>query len=170
MIQKIKNIFSIPELRSKILFTIGILIVVRLGSQVPIPGINPDALRQTMESLSNTFFGLYNLFTGGAFSQAAIFGLGIMPYISVSIIVQILQTTLPYFQRLSQEGESGRAKINQIIRYGTVILAMIQSIGIAYLLESYGIVINPGFLFRFTAIVSITTGTMLLLWLGEKNY
>jgi len=168
MIQKIKNIFSIPELRSKILFTIGILIVVRLGSQVPIPGINPDALRQTMESLSNTFFGLYNLFTGGAFSQAAIFGLGIMPYISVSIIVQILQTTLPYFQRLSQEGESGRAKINQIIRYGTVILAMIQSIGIAYLLESYGIVINPGFLFRFTAIVSITTGTMLLLWLGEK--
>jgi len=168
MIQKIKNIFSIPELRSKILFTIGILIVVRLGSQVPIPGINPDALRQTMESLSNTFFGLYNLFTGGAFSQAAIFGLGIMPYISVSIIVQILQTTLPYFQRLSQEGESGRVKINQIIRYGTVILAMIQSIGIAYLLESYGIVINPGFLFRFTAIVSITTGTMLLLWLGEK--
>ena len=142
--------------------------IVRLGAQVPIPGINPEALRQTMESLNDTFFGLFNMFTGGAFGQAAVFGLGIMPYISVSIVVQILQTTLPYFQRLAQEGESGRAKINQIIRYGTVILALVQSIGIAFLLESYGIVLDPGFAFRFTAVVSITTGTMLLLWLGEK--
>ena len=142
--------------------------IVRLGAQVPIPGIDPEALRQTMESLNDTFFGLFNMFTGGAFGQAAVFGLGIMPYISVSIVVQILQTTLPYFQRLAQEGESGRAKINQIIRYGTVILALVQSIGIAFLLESYGIVLNPGFAFRFTAVVSITTGTMLLLWLGEK--
>ncbi len=168
MIEKIRNIFVIPELRSKILFTLGILIIVRLGAQVPIPGIDPEALRQTMESLNNTFFGLFNMFTGGAFGQAAVFGLGIMPYISVSIVVQILQTTLPYFQRLAQEGESGRAKINQIIRYGTVILALVQSIGIAFLLESYGIVLNPGFVFRFTAVISITTGTMLLLWLGEK--
>ncbi len=168
MIDKFRNIFAIPELRSKILFTLGILIIVRLGAQVPIPGINPEALRQTMESLNDTFFGLFNMFTGGAFGQAAVFGLGIMPYISVSIVVQILQTTLPYFQRLAQEGESGRAKINQIIRYGTVILALVQSIGIAFLLESYGIVLNPGFMFRFTAVVSITTGTMLLLWLGEK--
>ncbi len=168
MIEKLRNIFAIPELRRKILFTLGILIIVRLGAQVPIPGINPEALRQTMESLNDTFFGLFNMFTGGAFGQAAVFGLGIMPYISVSIVVQILQTTLPYFQRLAQEGESGRAKINQIIRYGTVVLALIQSIGIAFLLESYGIVLNPGFAFRFTAIVSITTGTMLLLWLGEK--
>ena len=142
--------------------------VVRLGAQVPIPGIDPEALRQTMESLNDTFFGLFNMFTGGAFGQAAVFGLGIMPYISVSIVVQILQTTLPYFQRLAQEGESGRAKINQMIRYGTVILAFVQSIGIAFLLESYGIVLDPGFAFRFTAVVSITTGTMLLLWLGEK--
>jgi len=142
--------------------------VVRLGAQVPIPGIDPEALRQTMESLNDTFFGLFNMFTGGAFGQAAVFGLGIMPYISVSIVVQILQTTLPYFQRLAQEGESGRAKINQMIRYGTVILALVQSIGIAFLLESYGIVLDPGFAFRFTAVVSITTGTMLLLWLGEK--
>ena len=168
MIEKLRNIFVIPELRSKILFTLGILIIVRLGAQVPIPGIDPEALRQTMESLNNTFFGLFNMFTGGAFGQAAVFGLGIMPYISVSIVVQILQTTLPYFQRLAQEGESGRAKINQIIRYGTVILALVQSIGIAFLLESYGIVLNPGFVFRFTAVISITTGTMLLLWLGEK--
>ncbi|HJO21542.1 MAG TPA: preprotein translocase subunit SecY [Candidatus Marinimicrobia bacterium] len=168
MIEKLRNIFAIPELRRKILFTLGILMIVRLGAQVPIPGINPEALRQTMESLNDTFFGLFNMFTGGAFGQAAVFGLGIMPYISVSIVVQILQTTLPYFQRLAQEGESGRAKINQIIRYGTVVLALIQSIGIAFLLESYGIVLNPGFAFRFTAIVSITTGTMLLLWLGEK--
>ena len=142
--------------------------IIRLGAQVPIPGIDPEALRQTMESLNDTFFGLFNMFTGGAFGQAAVFGLGIMPYISVSIVVQILQTTLPYFQRLAQEGESGRAKINQIIRYGTVILALVQSIGIAFLLESYGIVLDPGFAFRFTAVVSITTGTMLLLWLGEK--
>ena len=168
MIEKVRNIFAIPELRRKILFTLGILIIVRLGAQVPIPGINPEALRQTMESLNDTFFGLFNMFTGGAFGQAAVFGLGIMPYISVSIVVQILQTTLPYFQRLAQEGESGRAKINQITRYGTVILALVQSIGIAFLLESYGIVLNPGFAFRFTAVVSITTGTMLLLWLGEK--
>ena len=168
MIEKLRNIFAIPELRRKILFTLGILMIVRLGAQVPIPGINPEALRQTMESLNDTFFGLFNMFTGGAFGQAAVFGLGIMPYISVSIVIQILQTTLPYFQRLAQEGESGRAKIAQITRYGTVILACIQSIGIAFLLESYGIVLNPGFAFRFTAIVSITTGTMLLLWLGEK--
>ena len=168
MIEKLRNIFVIPELRSKILFTLGVLMIVRLGAQVPIPGIDPEALRQTMESLNDTFFGLFNMFTGGAFGQAAVFGLGIMPYISVSIVVQILQTTLPYFQRLAQEGESGRAKINQIIRYGTVILAFVQSIGIAFLLESYGIVLNPGFVFRFTAVISITTGTMLLLWLGEK--
>ena len=168
MIEKLRNIFVIPELRSKILFTLGVLMFVRLGAQVPIPGIDPEALRQTMESLNDTFFGLFNMFTGGAFGQAAVFGLGIMPYISVSIVVQILQTTLPYFQRLAQEGESGRAKINQIIRYGTVILALVQSIGIAFLLESYGIVLNPGFVFRFTAVISITTGTMLLLWLGEK--
>jgi preprotein translocase subunit SecY len=168
VIEKVRNIFAIPELRRKILFTLGILIIVRLGAQVPIPGINPEALRQTMESLNDTFFGLFNMFTGGAFGQAAVFGLGIMPYISVSIVIQILQTTLPYFQRLAQEGESGRAKINQITRYGTVILALVQSIGIAFLLESYGIVLNPGFAFRFTAVVSITTGTMLLLWLGEK--
>lgn len=145
MIEKLRNIFAIPELRRKILFTLGILIIVRLGAQVPIPGINPEALRQTMESLNDTFFGLFNMFTGGAFGQAAVFGLGIMPYISVSIVIQILQTTLPYFQRLAQEGESGRAKIAQITRYGTVILACIQSIGIAFLLESYGIVLNPGF-------------------------
>jgi|TARA_B100001093_G_scaffold248536_1_gene237943 preprotein translocase subunit SecY len=168
VIEKVRNIFAIPELRRKIFFTLGILIIVRLGAQVPIPGINPEALRQTMESLNDTFFGLFNMFTGGAFGQAAVFGLGIMPYISVSIVIQILQTTLPYFQRLAQEGESGRAKINQITRYGTVILALVQSIGIAFLLESYGIVLNPGFAFRFTAVVSITTGTMLLLWLGEK--
>ena len=168
MIEKLRNIFVIPELRSKILFTLGVLMIVRLGAQVPIPGIDPEALRQTMESLNDTFFGLFNMFTGGAFGQAAVFGLGIMPYISVSIVVQILQTTLPDFQRLAQEGESGRAKINQIIRYGTVILALVQSIGIAFLLESYGIVLNPGFVFRFTAVISITTGTMLLLWLGEK--
>tara|TARA_Y100000748_G_C15502038_1_gene490513 strand:+ start:2403 stop:3710 length:1308 start_codon:yes stop_codon:yes gene_type:complete len=169
MIEKIRNIFAIPELRTKILFTLGILIIVRLGAQVPIPGIDPGELTKVMESLDGTFFGLFNMFTGGAFAQAAVFGLGIMPYISVSIVVQILQTTLPYFQRLAQEGESGRAKITQITRYGTVVLAFIQSIGIAYLLKGYDIVLKQADdTFVFTAVVSITTGTMLLLWLGEK--
>jgi len=169
VIEKIRNIFAIPELRQKILFTLGILIIVRLGAQVPIPGIDPVELGKVMESLDDTFFGLFNMFTGGAFAQAAVFGLGIMPYISVSIVVQILQTTLPYFQRLAQEGESGRAKINQITRYGTVVLAFIQSIGIAYLLKGYNIVLKTADdTFIFTAVVSITTGTMLLLWLGEK--
>ena len=101
MIEKIRNIFAIPELRRKILFTLGILVVVRVGAQIPIPGIDTAALFEAMEKFEDTFFGLFNMFTGGAFAQAALFGLGIMPYISVSIIVQILQTTLPYFQRLS---------------------------------------------------------------------
>ena len=174
MIEKIRNIFAIPELRRKILFTLGLLVVVRIGAQIPIPGIDTAALFEAMKSFEDTFFGLFNMFTGGAFAQAALFGLGIMPYISVSIIVQILQTTLPYFQRLAREGESGRAKITQITRYGTVILSLVQSIGIAFLLETLTtpegipVVLEAGWMFRFTAVVSITTGTMLLLWLGEK--
>ena len=169
MIEKIRNIFAIPELRRKILFTLGILVIVRLGSQVPIPGINPDALRQTMESLNDTFFGLFNLFTGGAFGQAAIFGLGIMPYISVSIVIQILQTTLPYFPRLAMEGESGRAKITQITRYGTVLLATIQGYGLSVGLESSAnLVINPGIFFKISTVSTIVAGTMFLMWLGEQ--
>lgn len=174
MIEKIRNIFAIPELRRKILFTLALLVVVRIGAQIPIPGINPDALLSAMETYQDTFVGFFNVFTGGAFAQAALFGLGIMPYISVSIIIQILQTTLPYFQRLAREGESGRAKITQITRYGTVVLAFVQSIGIVFLLETLvspggiPVVLDKGLMFRFTAVVCITTGTMLLLWLGEK--
>ena len=174
MIEKIRNIFAIPELRRKILFTLALLVIVRIGAQIPIPGINPDALVSAMETYQDTFVGFFNIFTGGAFAQAALFGLGIMPYISVSIIIQILQTTLPYFQRLAREGESGRAKITQITRYGTVGLAFIQSIGIVFLLETLvspggiPVVLEKGLMFRFTAVVCITTGTMLLLWLGEK--
>ena len=174
MIEKIRNIFAIPELRRKILFTLALLVIVRIGAQIPIPGINPDALVSAMETYEDTFVGFFNIFTGGAFAQAALFGLGIMPYISVSIIIQILQTTLPYFQRLAREGESGRAKITQITRYGTVVLAFVQSIGIVFLLETLvspggiPVVLDKGLMFRFTAIVCITTGTMLLLWLGEK--
>jgi len=174
VIEKIRNIFAIPELRRKILFTLALLVVVRIGAQIPIPGINPDALLSAMETYQDTFVGFFNVFTGGAFAQAALFGLGIMPYISVSIIIQILQTTLPYFQRLAREGESGRAKITQITRYGTVVLAFVQSIGIVFLLETLvspggiPVVLDKGLMFRFTAVVCITTGTMLLLWLGEK--
>jgi len=120
VIDKFKNIFAIPELRRRILFTLGILVVVRLGAHIPIPGINGDVLAVAFEGLQNTLFGLYNLFAGGAFEKATLFALGIMPYISASIIIQLMSTVVPYFQRLQKEGEAGRKKITQVTRYLTV--------------------------------------------------
>ena len=159
---------SSNDLRNRILFTIFILAVYRFGTFVPLPGIDPEQLKIMMDGNQKGLLGMFNVFAGGAVSRMAIFALGIMPYISSSIIVQLLTGVSDYFKNLKAQGETGRAKITQITRYGTVILAFIQSIFISLLLESYGIVLNPGFLFRFTAVVSITTGTMLLLWLGEK--
>ena len=168
-LEAIKNIWKIEELRNRVGLTLGLLLVYRVGAQVVLPGIDSVQLSELANRTDGGgLLGILNAFTGGAFANASVFALGIMPYISVSIVIQILQTTLPYFQRLAMEGESGRAKITQITRYGTVVLAFVQSIFISLLLESYGIVLDPGFLFRFTAVVSITTGTMLLLWLGEK--
>ena len=177
MLEKIKNIINIPELRTRILFTLGILIIVRLGAHIPIPGIDGEALGAAIQNFQNTLFGLYDLFAGGAFQKATLFALGIMPYISASIIIQLMGAVLPYFQRLQKEGEEGRKKITQITRYGTVLISTLQAYGVAIFLESMTasvqggvmqVVPNPGLLFKFTAIVSLVTGTILMMWMGER--
>lgn len=177
MIDRIRNIFNIPELRKRILFTLGILLVVRIGAHIPIPGIDGEALGAAIQNFQNTLFGLYDLFAGGAFQRATLFALGIMPYISASIIIQLMGAVVPYFQRLQKEGEEGRKKITQLTRYGTVLISTMQAYGISIFLGSMTsniggavvpVVPNPGILFTFTAIVSLVTGTMLMMWLGER--
>ena len=169
MIDKIKAIFSIPDLRLKIFYTLSILIVVRIGAHIPIPGVDVNALAGAFDRLEDTIFGLFNMFVGGAFEKASLFSLGIMPYISSSIIIQLMGSVLPYFQRLQKEGEAGRKKITQITRYGTVLIATMQSYGVTVFLEKeMQVVINPGVLFVFTAIISMVTGTIFLMWMGEK--
>ena len=169
MIDKIKAIFSIPDLRLKIFYTLSILIVVRIGAHIPIPGVDVNALAGAFDRLQDTIFGLFNMFVGGAFEKASLFSLGIMPYISSSIIIQLMGSVLPYFQRLQKEGEAGRKKITQITRYGTVLIATMQSYGVTVFLEKeMQVVINPGVLFVFTAIISMDTGTIFLMWMGEK--
>ena len=169
MIEKIRTIFSIPDLRSKIFYTLSILIVVRVGAHIPIPGVDAIALAGAFERLQDTLFGLFNMFVGGAFEKASLFSLGIMPYISSSIIIQLMGSVLPYFQRLQKEGEAGRKKITQITRYVTVLIATMQSYGVTVFLEKeLQVVINPGALFVFTAVISMVTGTILLMWMGER--
>ena len=177
MIDRIRNIFNIPELRKRILFTLGILLVVRIGAHIPIPGVDGEALGAAIQNFQNTLFGLYDLFAGGAFQRATLFALGIMPYISASIIIQLMGDVVPYFQRLQKEGEEGRKKITQLTRYGTVLISTMQAYGISIFLGSMTsniggavvpVVPNPGILFTFTAIVSLVTGTMLMMWLGER--
>ena len=156
MIDKIQSMFVIPDLRRRILFTIGVLIVVRMGAHIPIPGVNGEALAGAFTNLQNSLFGLFNTFVGGAFQKASLFSLGIMPYISSSIIIQLMGSVLPYFQRLQKEGEAGRKKITQITRYGTVLLASMQSYGVVAVflpsLTANGqpVVMNPGWMFTFT--------------------
>ena len=174
MIDKIKSIFTIPELRSRIIFTLSVLIVVRIGAHIPIPGVDGEILALAFDNLKSGLFGLFNTFVGGAFSQASLFSLGIMPYISSSIIIQLMGSVVPYFQRLQKEGEAGRKKITQITRYGTVLLASMQSYGVVAVflpsLSSNGqqVVINSGWVFTFTGIISMVTGTLFLMWLGER--
>tara|TARA_A100001234_G_scaffold207761_1_gene205232 strand:- start:2118 stop:3446 length:1329 start_codon:yes stop_codon:yes gene_type:complete len=174
VIEKIKSIFTIPELRSRIIFTLSVLIVVRIGAHIPIPGVDGEVLALAFDNLKSGLFGLFNTFVGGAFSQASLFSLGIMPYISSSIIIQLMGSVIPYFQRLQKEGEAGRKKITQITRYGTVLLASMQSYGVVAVflpsLTSNGqqVVINPGLMFTFTGIISMVTGTLFLMWLGER--
>jgi preprotein translocase subunit SecY len=165
-----QSMFRIPELKRRILFTAMILLVYRLGGHIPTPGINREALRAFFDAQSGTLMGLYDMFSGGGLSNATVFALGIMPYISASIILQLMQTVVPYFEKMAKEGEAGRKKINEITRYGTVVLALIQSFGMAAGLEqmSGGIVLNPGFAFKLMTAITLTAGTVFVMWLGEQ--
>src|SRR6188472_3879629 len=171
----LKNIFAVPELRNRVLFTLGLLAVYRVGGHVPVPGINPQALALLAEQAKNTMFGLYDMFSGQNLSQMTIFALGIMPYISASIILQLLTVVWPYLERLSKEGELGRRKITQYTRYGTIVLSVVQSLGIAIFLErqtniagGLPLVYNPGLAFRLMTVLTLTTGSCFIMWLGEQ--
>ena len=157
------------DLRSRLIFLLLALVVYRIGAHIPVPGIDPGQLKELFKGQSGGILNLFNMFSGGALSRFTVFALGIMPYISASIIMQLLTYVLPTFEQLKKEGESGRRKITQHTRYATLGLALFQSIGIAVALESSpGLVLAPGFGFRMTAVVSLTAGTMFLMWLGEQ--
>ncbi|MGD8394191.1 MAG: preprotein translocase subunit SecY [Candidatus Eiseniibacteriota bacterium] len=170
----VQSMFRIPELKKRILFTIGLLIVFRLGVHVPTPGIDGNALESFFSAQRGTLFGLYDLFAGGALSRATIFALGIMPYINASIILQLLGSVVPYFEKLRKEGEEGRKKITQITRYGTVGLAAVQSYGFTMFLmgltgaQGQPVVPDPGFGFILLTVLTQTSGTIFTMWLGEQ--
>jgi preprotein translocase subunit SecY len=174
MLEKLRNIFQVPELKRRIIFTLALFVVYRLGEHLPTPGVNAKALAGAFASQAGGLFGLYDLFVGGAFSRATIFALGIMPYISSSIILQLLGAVVPYFEKLRKEGEEGQKKLTQITRYGTVLISIVQSYAYSVFLQNLGasqglsIVPQPGFLFAFSTIVTQTTGTIFVMWLGEK--
>src|SRR6187401_2400289 len=174
MIQSLRNIWDIPDLRKRVLFTLGLLAVYRLGSHVPTPGINAQALIQFFEQNRANWFGLVDMFSGGNLAKVTVFALGIMPYISASIILQLLTVVWPYLEKLSKEGELGRRKITQYTRYGTVLLSIVQSLGIAVYLErttlsaQFQIVENPGIPFKMMTVLTLTTGTAFIMWLGEQ--
>jgi preprotein translocase subunit SecY len=156
------------ELRQRILFTIGLLIVYRIGTYIPVPGIDGNALREFMDQAAAGIGGVLNMFTGGAISRMGIFALGIMPYISASIIVQLLGAMWEPLKQLKKEGEQGRKKLNQYTRYGTVFLATFQAYGLAVSLEAGGLVTDPGWFFRASTVITLVGGTMFLMWLGEQ--
>jgi preprotein translocase subunit SecY len=172
----LKNIWAIPELRKRVLFTFGLLAVYRVGGHVPTPGINTEAVRLWAEqAAASNLLGLYDMFSGNNLSQMTVFALGVMPYISASIILQLLTVVWPYLERLSKEGELGRKKITQYTRYGTILLSIVQALGIAIFLENstnvvggLPLVYEPGWWFRFTTVLTLTTGSILVMWLGEQ--
>ena len=175
MIQSFKNIFAIPELRKRVLYTLGLLAVYRIGGHIPTPGIDNAALIRLFEQQGGSILGYVDLFAGGNFRRFTIFALGIMPYITASIILQLLTVVWPYLEKLSKEGEAGRRKITQWTRYGTVLLSVIQSLGVAWWLQraSAGagvgqIVRNPGLGFQLMTVLTLTTGTAFIMWLGEQ--
>jgi preprotein translocase subunit SecY len=173
MLKKFQDIFSIPELKRRILFTIGLLIVYRIGGHITTPGVNPIALKVFFQNQQGTIFALYDLFAGGNLQRATIFALGIMPYISASIIIQLLQAVIPYFEKLAKEGEEGRKKITQYTRYGTVGLSLIQSVGISLFLENLNVggmpvVPHGGISFKILTMITLTAGTIFVMWLGEQ--
>ena len=171
----LRNIFAIPELRKRVLFTFGILAAYRVGGHITTPGININALSElTKTAAASNLFGLYDMFSGYNLSQMTVFALGVMPYISASIILQLLTVVWPYLERLSKEGELGRRKITQYTRYGTILLSVAQSLAIAAFLEGAGqaggfaIVENPGWGFKAMTVLTLTTGSVLVMWLGEQ--
>ncbi|MGD8350924.1 MAG: preprotein translocase subunit SecY, partial [Gammaproteobacteria bacterium] len=165
---------SLRELRKRIFFVIIALVIFRVGSFIPVPGIDINVMREIFEQQRTGILGMFNMFSGGALSRMSIFALGVMPYISASIIMQLLTVAVPQLEQLKKEGESGRRKITQYTRYGTVALATFQSIGISIALSGQSggggeaLVVNPGPSFIFTAAVTLVTGTMFLMWLGEQ--
>jgi preprotein translocase subunit SecY len=157
------------DLKRRLLFLVGALIVYRLGAHIPVPGIDPERLAELFQSQAGGILGVFNLFSGGALSRFTIFALGIMPYISASIIMQLMTVAVPTLEALKKEGEAGRRKITQYTRYGTLVLAFAQSLGIAIALEGQpGLVLDPGLMFRFVTVATLVTGTMFLMWLGEQ--
>jgi preprotein translocase subunit SecY len=173
--ESLKNVFAIPELRKRVLFTFGLLAVYRVGGHIPTPGINAQALQELTATASNNLFGLYDMFSGQNLSKMTVFALGVMPYISASIILQLLTVVWPYLERLSKEGELGRRKITQYTRYGTIVLSLVQSAGIAFFLQNstglrggLSLVENPGIPFILMTMLTLTTGSVLVMWLGEQ--
>src|SRR5882762_2911326 len=171
----LKNLWQVTDLRNRVLFTLAMLGVYRVGNHIPTPGINAAALEELANQTKNTMFGLYDMFSGGNLSKVTIFALGIMPYISSSIILQLLTVVWPYLERLSKEGELGRRKITQYTRYGTIGLSLVQSLGIAVFLErqteiagGLPLVYSPGWGFRLMTMLTLTTGTCFIMWLGEQ--
>jgi preprotein translocase subunit SecY len=175
MENSLKNIFAVSELRNRVLFTLGLLGVYRIGHRITVPGVNIGALSELANQMQNQMFGLYDMFSGGNLSKVTIFALGIMPYISASIILQLLTVVWPYLEKLSKEGELGRRKITQYTRYGTIFLSVVQAMGIAFFLErqtnvagGLPLVYHPGLAFRLMTVLTLTTGTCFIMWLGEQ--
>ena len=170
----IADIFKIPDLRNRILFTLAMLSIYRMGIFVPAPGVNREALSRFFADNSNTLFGLYDMFSGGALEQFSVFVLGIMPYITASIIMQVLKVAVPKLERISKEGQSGQNKITQYTRYMTLVIALVQSFSIAISLEQMkagngeDVVLNPGFGFEMMTVLTMTAGSCFVMWLGEQ--
>ena len=174
MIDSFRNIFAIPDLRKRLMFTFSLLAVYRVGCNIPTPGVDLDVLLELMTQLQGSMLGMLNVFTGGSLARAAIFALGIMPYITASIILQLLTVVVPYLEKLQKEGELGRRKITQYTRYGTLLVSVIQSTGIAFAVESTTapggapLVPEPGWGFRLMTVLTLTTGCAFVMWLGEQ--
>jgi len=168
-LQAFANLFRIEDLRNRLFFTLGLLAVYRLGAHIPTPGINADELRRVMEQAAGSVLGIFDLFSGGNFRRVTIFALGIMPYITSSIILQLMTVVFPYLERLQKEGELGRRKITQYTRYLTIVLSIVQATTIAKTLESQpNLVYHPGFGFVVMTILTLTTGSAFIMWLGEQ--
>ncbi|MDD4764317.1 MAG: preprotein translocase subunit SecY [Atribacterota bacterium] len=166
MLDQLRSLFKIPDLKSRLLFTLAMLIVVRLGSHIPLPGIDKQAMANLLTQ--GGILGFFDLFAGGALSRFSLFALGIMPYINASIIMSLLQSIVPLFEQWAKEGQEGRTKLNRITRYGTVVLGLIQAVGISAWLESLQVLMISGLMFRFLLVISLTAGTCFLMWLGEQ--